>query len=142
RRRRARGGTAAAPEPNGQAAVQQTSSFVPLPDKDRETLLHSARDAVIDLLGQVEGTIGVILPLAWPQEAWDVPDRVQLLDVLEAKGLEFDAAVIVAPEEIAAQSPMGLRTLYVAVSRATQRLTVLTTSPRWEAVLTGTSTTL
>ncbi|GAA0966414.1 HelD family protein [Actinocorallia libanotica] len=107
-----------------------------LPDGTRPTFLHAARDAVIDLLGQVEGTIGVILPLGWPQDPWDVPDRVQLLDVLDAKGLEFDAAVIVAPEEIAAQSPMGLRTLYVAVSRATQRLTVLTADPAWRETLT------
>ncbi|ROO90063.1 DNA helicase IV [Actinocorallia herbida] len=104
-------------------------------DADQPTLLHAARDAVVDLLGQVEGTIGVILPLGWPKETWDVPDRVQLLDVLEAKGLEFDAAVLLSPETVAAQSPTGLRTLYVAVSRATQRLTVLTTDPEWEKLL-------
>ncbi|GAB2848171.1 AAA family ATPase [Actinocorallia aurea] len=98
-------------------------------------LLHAARDAVIDLLGQVDGTIGVILPLGWPRETWDVPDRVQTLDVLEAKGLEFDAAVLVSPETVATQSPTGLRTLYVAVSRATQRLTVLTTDPAWKILL-------
>ncbi|MCP9950588.1 ATP-binding domain-containing protein [Actinomadura madurae] len=58
-----------------------------------------------------------------------------MLDVLEAKGLEFDAAVIVAPETVAAQSPRGLRVLYVAVSRATQRLTVLTADPDWKHTL-------
>jgi len=107
-----------------------------LPSAAQSVHLHAARDAVVDLLGQVEGTIGVILPLGWPQDPWDVPERVQLLDVLEAKGLEFDAAVIVSPEEIAAQSPRGLRTLYVAVSRATQRLTVLTADPEWHRILT------
>ncbi|MEO3786675.1 AAA family ATPase [Actinocorallia sp. B10E7] len=106
-----------------------------LPDSARPAFLHAALDTVVDLLGQVEGTIGVILPLGWPQSPWDVPERVQLLDVLEAKGLEFDAAVIVAPEEIATQSPMGLRTLYVAVSRATQHLTVLTADPAWKNTL-------
>ncbi|WP_255204986.1 ATP-binding domain-containing protein, partial [Actinomadura sp. BRA 177] len=64
-----------------------------------------------------------------------LPERVQVLDVLEAKGLEFDAAVIVAPETVAAQSPRGLRVLYVAVSRATQRLTVLTADPEWRDIL-------
>ena len=104
-------------------------------------LLHAAREGVVDLLGQVEGTIGVILPLGYGASTvaaewdWDLPDRVQVLDVLEAKGLEFDAALIVAPEEISAQSPTGLRTLYVAVSRATQRLTVLTTSTLWRDYL-------
>ena len=101
----------------------------------------AARDAVVDLLGLVEGTIGVILPTGDPAiaalRATGFPDRVQVLDVLEAKGLEFDAAVIVAPETVAAQSPRGLRVLYVAVSRATQHLTVVTADPEWEAVLTG-----
>ncbi|MFD0537830.1 ATP-binding domain-containing protein [Actinomadura luteofluorescens] len=120
----------------------------------------AARAAVEELLGQVEGTIGLIVPLSLeesggqaslfdgPATAWDaadrdrlgagLPERVQVLDVLEAKGLEFDAAVIVAPETVAAQSPRGLRVLYVAVSRATQRLTVLTADPQWrDALITG-----
>ncbi|NDU77917.1 ATP-binding domain-containing protein, partial [Actinomadura sp. DSM 109109] len=112
----------------------------------------AARAAVEELLGQVEGTIGLIVPLALEEfggsAAWDaagrdrlgagLPERVQVLDVLEAKGLEFDAAVIAAPETVAAQSPRGLRVLYVAVSRATQRLTVLTADPGWrDALLTG-----
>jgi hypothetical protein len=99
-------------------------------------LLDAAREGVIDLLGQVEGTIGVILPLGWTDPHWDLPDRVQVLDVLEAKGLEFDAAVIVAPEEVATRSRTGLRTLYVAVSRATQRLIVITSDPQWPPFLT------
>ncbi len=96
--------------------------------------------AVVDLLGDVEGTIGVIVPVGFTRfdAAWaDFPTRVQILDALEAKGLEFDAAVIVAPEKITAQSPTGLRTLYVAVSRATQRLTILTASPTCHRTLTS-----
>lgn len=100
-------------------------------------LLDAAREGVIDLLGQVEGTIGVILPLGWNTPAWDLPDRVQILDVLEAKGLEFDAAVIVAPEEVAERSRTGMRTLYVAVSRATQRLIVITADHAWPTLLTA-----
>jgi DNA helicase IV len=47
-------------------------------------------------------------------------------------GLEFDAVVVVEPAEIAsrggvggAATPRGLRTLYVALTRPTRRLTVL-----------------
>jgi DNA helicase IV len=103
-------------------------------------LTGAVRDAVDALLDQVEGTIGVIVPLSGqPGDRWapldGYPGRVQVLDVLEAKGLEFDAAVIVAPEVVAVQSPRGLRTLYVAVSRATQRLTVLTRDPDWRDTL-------
>ncbi|MFC4910516.1 HelD family protein [Actinomadura gamaensis] len=108
--------------------------------------LTAAREATGELLEQVDGTIGLIVPMP-SGDAWSaadrarladgLPERVQVLDVLEAKGLEFDAAVIVAPETVAAQSPRGLRVLYVAVSRATQRLTVLTADPSWRDLLLG-----
>ncbi|MFA1539672.1 HelD family protein [Actinomadura monticuli] len=112
-------------------------------------LAAAAREATEELLGQVDGTIGVIVPMAAKESgggaAWTerdrerlgagLPERVQVLDVLDAKGLEFDAAVIAAPETVAAQSPRGLRVLYVAVSRATQRLTVLTADPDWRDTL-------
>ncbi|WP_153536868.1 HelD family protein [Actinomadura macrotermitis] len=109
-------------------------------------LMAATRAAAETLLDQVEGTIGVIVPLpdggSWTAADRDrlaagLPDRVQVLDVLEAKGLEFDAAVIAAPETVASQSPRGLRVLYVAVSRATQRLTVLTADPTWRTTLTA-----
>jgi DNA helicase IV len=45
--------------------------------------------------------------------------------VTQSKGLEFDAVVVVAPDEILAQSPKGGHDLYVAITRATRRLTVI-----------------
>jgi DNA helicase IV len=48
-----------------------------------------------------------------------------VLTDLDAKGLEYDAAVVLDPDAIAAESPAGLRTLYVALTRATQRLYVV-----------------
>jgi hypothetical protein len=90
------------------------------------------------LARDVEGTVGVILPVGHPApDLPGLPKRVQVLDALEAKGLEFDAALIVEPGEIAEYSPTGLRTLYVAVSRATQRLTVVTTDAQWRDLLSG-----
>ncbi|MCO6004823.1 AAA family ATPase [Actinoallomurus purpureus] len=98
----------------------------------------SVRAEAAALADAVEGTVGVILPVGRPAPPLpDLPERVQVLDALEAKGLEFDAALIVEPGEIADYSRTGLRTLYVAVSRATQRLTVLTTAPDWQALLSG-----
>jgi hypothetical protein len=91
------------------------------------------------LADAVEGTVGVILPVGRPAPPLPaLPERVQVLDALEAKGLEFDAALIVEPGEIADYARTGLRTLYVALSRATQRLTVLTTAPDWQCLLSGT----
>ena len=48
-----------------------------------------------------------------------------VLTVAQAKGLEFDAVVVVDPEQIVAESPRGLNDLYVALTRATRRLGVL-----------------
>ncbi|MCF3104569.1 UvrD-helicase domain-containing protein [Streptomyces roseoverticillatus] len=81
------------------------------------------------LLADVEGTVGVVVPMGRRAEArgWvaGLGDRVVVLGSLEAKGLEYDATIVVSPAEIADESPAGLRVLYVALTRATQRLTVL-----------------
>ncbi|WP_352396657.1 AAA family ATPase [Kineosporia sp. NBRC 101677] len=53
------------------------------------------------------------------------PARVVVLEPRETKGLEFDAVIVVEPERILAASPRGLSDLYVAVTRATQRLGVV-----------------
>ncbi|MGW5681942.1 HelD family protein [Nonomuraea sp. NPDC003754] len=52
----------------------------------------------------------------------DLEAPVAVLTVTQAKGLEFDAVVVVDPEGILAQSA---RDLYVAMTRATRRLTVV-----------------
>ena len=52
--------------------------------------------------------------------------QVSVCSARTLKGLEVDAAVVVGPRRIAAESAAGMRLLYVALSRATQRLTVIT----------------
>jgi DNA helicase IV len=47
----------------------------------------------------------------------------------ETKGLEFDAVLVVDPERILADGPRGAAELYVALTRATQRLGVLHQGP-------------
>ncbi|GAA2786446.1 RNA polymerase recycling motor ATPase HelR [Saccharopolyspora taberi] len=47
----------------------------------------------------------------------------------ETKGLEFDAVLVVDPDEILADGPRGAAELYVALTRATQRLGVLHRGP-------------
>jgi DNA helicase IV len=47
----------------------------------------------------------------------------------ETKGLEFDAVLVVEPERILTDSPRGAAELYVALTRATQRLGVLHQGP-------------
>jgi len=46
-----------------------------------------------------------------------------------AKGLEFDHVIVVEPAAIAAAEARGLQRLYVALTRAVSRLTVLHAQP-------------
>ncbi|WP_425301574.1 HelD family protein [Nocardia wallacei] len=55
-------------------------------------------------------------------------DSVRVLTVAEVKGLEFDAVILVEPQAVLDESPRGLNDLYVALTRATQRLSVVHTS--------------
>ena len=48
-----------------------------------------------------------------------------MLTVRQAKGLEFDTVLVVDPGLILAESPRGRSDLYVALTRATQRLGVV-----------------
>ncbi|WP_184910550.1 HelD family protein [Streptomyces luteogriseus] len=94
-----------------------------------DTLGSTVRDEAARLLERVDGTVGVVVAMQRREEArrWlaGLGDRVVALGSLEAKGLEYDATVVVSPAEIADESPAGLRVLYVALTRATQQLTVV-----------------
>ncbi|MEE1804753.1 AAA family ATPase [Streptomyces sp. JV176] len=83
------------------------------------------------------GRLAVIAPTALlpalaaelPDASWGVtPDLtrpVVLLDPRQAKGLEFDTVIVVDPEAIMDGSPRGTNDLYVALTRATQRLGIV-----------------
>jgi hypothetical protein len=55
--------------------------------------------------------------------------RLTLVPVTLAKGLEFDQVIVVEPARIAAAESRGLHRLYVALTRAVSRLTVLHAEP-------------
>ncbi|PAK24457.1 helicase [Streptomyces sp. alain-838] len=94
-----------------------------------DSLEETVRAEAARLLDLVDGTVGVVVAMNRREEArrWlaGLGDRVVALGSLEAKGLEYDATVVVSPAEIADESPAGLRVLYVALTRATQQLTVV-----------------
>jgi DNA helicase IV len=86
------------------------------------------------VLGAVDGAV-VIAPgagRAHGAAALDAP--VAVLAVADAKGLEFDSVIVAEPDLIAAQSPRGPSDLYVALTRATQRLGVVHERPLSEAL--------
>ena len=81
--------------------------------------LPSAIAGFVDDEAQREGTSIVIGP----------PDVPGAVSPAETKGLEFDAVLVVDPDRILAAGPRGAAELYVALTRATQRLGVLHRGP-------------
>jgi hypothetical protein len=110
-------------------------------DRDLEA---GVRQAVGDLATAVEGTVAIVVPVArraqvqgwldgWAEHAADTAGaggdaqaRIVVLTGLDTKGLEFDGIAVVAPEEIESESTTGRATLYVVLTRATQRLVTIT----------------
>ena len=69
---------------------------------------------------------GAAVPEAVPGDKPESLDSVAaLLTVSQAKGLEFDRVIVADPSGILTQSENGAHDLYVAITRATHRLTVV-----------------
>ncbi|MFC5995889.1 HelD family protein [Pseudonocardia hispaniensis] len=68
---------------------------------------------------------GTLLGAADENDGDDLEAPVVVLPIVAAKGLEFDSVVLVEPAAVLAESPRGANDLYVALTRATQRLTVV-----------------
>lgn len=91
--------------------------------------------AVEALLAQVGGTVGVVAPYALVSQVRDVlphDPRLTVVDPWQVKGLEYDGCLVADPHGIVAESQhpvAGLRSLYVALTRATQRLVVVSAEP-------------
>ncbi|MER7704177.1 UvrD-helicase domain-containing protein [Kitasatospora sp. NPDC097605] len=117
------------PSPSAVRRVGVEPRFAAVTDPSAEAFGAAARAELERLLGEVDGTVAVVVPMDRRAEAagWaeGLGERVVALGSLEAKGLEYDATVVADPTGIAGESEAGLRVLYVALTRATQRLTVL-----------------
>jgi DNA helicase IV len=68
-----------------------------------------------------------------PQDGLDLP--VTLVPVDLVKGLELDGVVVVEPARIVDEEVQGMRSLYVALTRATKALAVVHAEPLPEALL-------
>jgi DNA helicase IV len=76
-------------------------------------------------LDEFGAAIQAAMPDAATGEDSDLERPVVVLTVAQAKGLEFDSVLIGDPAGILAESRHGLNDLYVALTRATQRLGVV-----------------
>jgi hypothetical protein len=125
------------PDADLPAAVRRTGSVPEHRFAKNADFVDSARAAVAELRETVEGTVGVITSTARRAEVaeWlavvNGADRVQVVDGMHAKGMEYDGVLVVGPDEITAESPAGVRVLYVALTRATHRLITLAAGPDW-----------
>jgi DNA helicase IV len=82
-----------------------------------------------DRLAEVAKAVTAVLPETAIGADPDLTSPVVVLTVRQAKGLEFDSVLIAEPGEMLADSPRGLNDLYVALTRATQRVGVVHTGP-------------
>ena len=63
--------------------------------------------------------------------------QVTLLPLTTAKGLEFDAVVVVEPARLVREAAQGLRALFVALTRPTRSLTIVHAEPLPDALATA-----
>lgn len=87
-------------------------------------------DAISNAIAKTsEGQVLVVCATGERASMIEVPseavERVAVRTVREVKGLEFDHVVVIDPDEIVAASDCGANDLYVAMTRATQRLTLV-----------------
>ena len=101
-----------------------------------EDVTEVALAVASSLREEVQGTVAVICPpsLAGPlgaarEDDVSLEDEISIVPVGSGKGLEFDGVVVVEPGLVADESPQGLRALYVSLTRATKRLTIVHESP-------------
>jgi DNA helicase IV len=119
-------------------AVRATGVDPVVSEVDPGGLAPAVRDAMSELTELLEGTVAVVVPAGWEDDVagWlgaRDETRVPVLGALETKGLEFDGIVLVEPDRIVSESPAGPRTLYVVLTRATQRLHVIGTTEVWRS---------
>ena len=91
-----------------------------------------APDALLDAIAASLGTEGIAFTDG--RRAVGLDAAVTLVPPESAKGLEFDAVIVVEPAEIAAGDAIKLRLLYIALTRAVRTLTLVHSDPLPEAL--------
>jgi DNA helicase IV len=112
---------------------------------DRDALGAVVASETAKMATALSGSVAVVVPDAMVDEMsaaltaagvahgratrTGLDDDITLVPVSVVKGLELDGVVVVEPSAIVAEETLGLRALYVALTRPTQRLTVVHADP-------------
>jgi DNA helicase IV len=112
--------------------VRAGAAAAAVSDACADALTRPGSVAVIAADGQIAELAAALNEAGLPHaildgEAGD--SQLVIVPVTIAKGLEFDHVIVVEPGRIAAAEARGLQRLYVALTRAVSRLTVLHTEP-------------
>ena len=102
-----------------QEAADAATVAVIVPDDKTETTADALRAAGIECATAYDGALST---------------TVSVLPVRYAKGLEVDAAIVLEPAEIIKQTEKGTQSLYVSLTRAMRRLTVIHADPLPKAI--------
>ena len=116
------------PDADIPAAVRETGWPVRDLAVGPATLEDTLTAEVRRLLELVEGSVAIVTGpphTAVAERVAHSGGRVVVADPLSTKGLEYDAVVVLDPARIAADTPGGVRALYVVLTRAAHRMTVL-----------------
>jgi DNA helicase IV len=130
----------AAPHVTPAASVRETGDPPAVHTYPVEDLDESVAELAV-AFSRRYATLAVVVPHAWldritgqldARDARYVADggetlegRIAVLSPTEAKGLEFDAVVVVEPAEIVRTEPGAERALFVALTRAVQHLAIV-----------------
>jgi DNA helicase IV len=101
-----------------------------VPARDDDEMVAEAIRRATELAA-AWSSVGIVAPSRLHPQLEGLDAKVTVVPPEQAKGLEFDAVLVVEPAEIAHQNAgaRGLRLLYVALTRAVQELVVVHTQP-------------
>lgn len=113
----------------GEWPIEVVPSFIEAVRSDRADSTGGTL-AVIALPEAIDSVIEVLTgEFDVGRGASNLTNEISVLSPRDAKGLEFDSVVVVEPRDILESSDRGASALFVAMTRPTQRLTLVTEGP-------------
>ncbi len=117
-----------------EVALRDAGEQVRVISCEKSEILSRVLREIESCTSDVPGTLAVVVPDHWMQgtngvaqsilTACEPFDRISVSEVTEIKGMEFDSVIVVEPDNLC-EGDAALRSLYVAITRSTQRLVMI-----------------